>query len=234
LYGRLGRPSKASGSSSGGSSGGSSGTTVLFTQPQESDIAGHFSVPVAVRSPAPIGVFEMILWQANPSSSNGQLVPTGWNAGSMTGFSPSSPLESMQQGFQNTTSTSRAQMDADTVGAYINSADLPGSPVGQKMIITPQFTFTPGNEPVPFSTSGSSLGASMYTRSILHFSQTSFLSRRLRTVRRRLVRHGRVGNILRGQSARLSLSLRSIIWQQNILAYRSQQTRHNTCFRNCT
>ncbi len=103
----------------------------------------------------------MILWQPNPSSSNGQLVPTGWNAGSMTGFSPSSPLDSMQLGFQNTTGTSTAQMGGDTVGAYINSADLPGSPAGQKMMITPQFNFTAGNEPVPFATSGSSLGAEM-------------------------------------------------------------------------
>jgi len=79
----------------------------------------------------------MILWQPNPSSSNGQ------------------------RGFQNTTGTSTAQMDGDTVGAYINSADLPGSPVGRKMMITPQFNFTAGNEPVPFAASGSSLGAEM-------------------------------------------------------------------------
>jgi hypothetical protein len=52
-------------------------------------------------------------------------------------------------------------MDGDTVGAYLNSADLPSSPAGQKMMITPQFTFAPGNEPVPFSNSNSSLSASM-------------------------------------------------------------------------
>lgn len=118
-------------------------------------------MPTAVHSPAPIGVFEMILWQPNPSSSDGQLVPTDWNAASMTGFAPASPLNSMQLGFQNAAGTSTAQMDGDTVGAYLNSADLPGSPVDQKMMITPQFTFTAGSEPVPFASAGSTLGASM-------------------------------------------------------------------------
>jgi hypothetical protein len=67
----------------------------------------------------------------------------------------------MQLGFRNTPGTSTAQMDGDTVGAYLNSADLPGSPVGQKMMITPQFVFAPGTEPAPFTNAGSSLHASM-------------------------------------------------------------------------
>lgn len=52
-------------------------------------------------------------------------------------------------------------MDSDAVGAYLNSADLPGSPAGQKMMITPQFLFTAGSEPVPFASSDSTLNSSM-------------------------------------------------------------------------
>jgi len=68
----------------------------------------------------------------------------------------------MQLGFQNLAGTSTAQMGSDAVGAYLNSADLPGSPAGQKMMITPQFTFTPGTEPMPFASSGATLNSSMY------------------------------------------------------------------------
>jgi hypothetical protein len=68
----------------------------------------------------------------------------------------------MQLGFQDLAGTSTAQMGSDIVGAYLNSADLPGSPVGQKMMITPQFLFTPGSEPVPFASAGSFLNSSMY------------------------------------------------------------------------
>ncbi len=67
----------------------------------------------------------------------------------------------MQLGFQPKTGTSTAQMGGGTVGAYINSADLPGSPPGQKMMITPQFTFQPGSEPVPFANSNSTLSAAV-------------------------------------------------------------------------
>ena len=158
-----------SSSSSGGtvspseSNSRSSGTTtVLFSQPQVSEIAAHFFVPLAVHEAPPKGTFEMVLWQPNPNSSNGLLVPTAWDAGSVTGFTPASSLPTTQLGFQNQTGTSTAQMDSDSVGAYVNSTDLPGSPAGQKMMITPQFSFAPGSEPVPFASSGSTLNSSMY------------------------------------------------------------------------
>ncbi|MGO9635835.1 MAG: hypothetical protein ACLPX1_18360 [Steroidobacteraceae bacterium] len=134
---------------------------MLFEQPQESSIAGHLVVPLANHTPPPKGVFGLVLWQPNPNVSNGLLVPTAWDAGAQTGFTPASPLTATQLGFQAKAGTSTAQMDGDTVGAYLNSADLPGAPAGQKMMITPQFIFTAGNEPVPFASSNSSLGASM-------------------------------------------------------------------------
>jgi hypothetical protein len=103
----------------------------------------------------------MVLWQPNPNVPNGQLVPTTWDASSQTGFTPSSSLSATQLGFQNIPGTSTAQMDGDVVGAYLNSANLPGSPDDQKMMITPQFVFEAGNEPAPFASSSSSLSASM-------------------------------------------------------------------------
>jgi hypothetical protein len=101
------------------------------------------------------------LWQPNPDLSNGQLVPTVWDAGAQTGFTPSSPLSATQLGFQNKVGTSTAQMGSDVVGAYLNSADLPSSTPGQKMMITPQFIFESGSEPMPFASSNSTLSGSM-------------------------------------------------------------------------
>jgi hypothetical protein len=143
------------------SSGGSSpGGAVLFQQPQESGIAGQFFVPLATHTPPQTGIFELILWQPNPDTADGELVPVTWDAGSETGFTPTSP-STAQLGFQNQAGTSTAQMEGGTVGAYINSANLPGSPAGQTMMITPQFLFTPGSEPVPFSSANSVLTSTM-------------------------------------------------------------------------
>jgi len=72
-------------------------------------------------------------------------------------------------------------MEGDTVGAYINSHDLPSSPVGagsggggcghvavppvqkmiQKMMITPQYIWSSGTEPVPFASSTTVLSGSL-------------------------------------------------------------------------
>lgn len=143
-----------------GSSGGTTNATSLFEQPQFSGIASHFVVPPASHTGPPQGVFTLVLWQANPFQSNGELVATGWNAGSMTGFTPSAASAS-QLGFKNQTGSSTAQMEDDTVGAYINSQDLPQSSTDQKMMITPQFIFQSGSEPVPFASAHAVLNGSM-------------------------------------------------------------------------
>ncbi len=146
-----------SGSGTGITSGGatsteSSGGTVLFEQPQESGIAGKLAVPHATGTPPPQGTFVLALWQSDRFQSNGLLVPTGWDAGSQTGFTPSDPINA-QLGFQDMAGTSTAQMEGDTVGAYINSQDLPPSTADQKMMISPQYTFPPGSQPSPFASS---------------------------------------------------------------------------------
>jgi hypothetical protein len=151
-----------SGTSTGtGSSAGTTAGTLLFEQPQVSGIANHFVVPrAASHTGTPQGAFTMVLWQANPFQSNGELVATGWDAGSKTGFTPSAPMAA-QLGFRNQTGSSTAQMEDDTVGAYINSQDLPPSSADQKMMISPQFTFQSGSEPVPFASAHTVLNGSM-------------------------------------------------------------------------
>jgi hypothetical protein len=137
------------------------GETILVQQTQESGIADNFVVPPAVHHPPPNGVLVLILWEPNPSTSNGLLVPTGWDASAKTGFSPVAPLSVKQLGFQDKVGSTTAQMDGFTVGAYLNSADLPTSSSDQKMMITPQYEFLPGQEPAPFLTPSSVLNAQM-------------------------------------------------------------------------
>jgi hypothetical protein len=150
--------------------------TTLLEQPQESSITGNVVVPIAEKSTPPTGVFILDVEQPDPFTTNGELVPTAWNASSQTGFAPSNPI-SDQLGFQNTSGTSTAQMDAGTVGAYINSKDVPNSPVvpggtgggcgnvttapSQKMMIAPQYAWSSGTGPIPFASSSTVLSGSL-------------------------------------------------------------------------
>jgi hypothetical protein len=136
------------------------GTTELFEQPLESDIAGHFFVAHVTKAGMPTGVFDLVALQPNPHSSTGQLVATSWDAGSKTGFVPTSP-STAQLGFRNQTGSSTAQMEGDTVGAYINSADLPTTLSNQLMMISPQYIFPSGVTPVPFASSTSVLNGEL-------------------------------------------------------------------------
>jgi hypothetical protein len=149
----------ASTSSTSAGAGGTGTVTTLLEQPQANSITGNVVVPLADNSKPPTGTFKLVLWQPDPFTTNGELVPTAWNASSQTGFAPSNPM-SDQLGFQNKPGTSTAQMEGDTVGAYINSQDLPSSPV-QKMMITPQYIWSSGTEPVPFASSTRVLSGSL-------------------------------------------------------------------------
>jgi hypothetical protein len=136
------------------------GTTVLFEQQLESGIANNFFVAHVTKAGVPTGTFDLVLWQPDPYTSTGYLVPTSWDAGSQTGFVPTSP-STAQLGFRNQVGTSTAQMEGDTVGAYLNSKDLPTTLGNQKMMITPQYRFPSGATPVPFASSTSLLNAEM-------------------------------------------------------------------------
>jgi hypothetical protein len=102
----------------------------------------------------------LVLWQANRYQQSGELIPTAWDAGSQTGFTPVTAMTA-QLGFKDTANTSTAQMEGDTVGAYINSQDLPQSSADQKMMITPEFIFAAGSQPMPFVSPQSSLSGAM-------------------------------------------------------------------------
>jgi hypothetical protein len=158
------------------SAAGMGNVTTLLEQPQENSIAGNVVVPLADNTSPPTGTFKLVLWQPDPLTTNGEPVPTAWSASSETGFAPSDPIND-QLGFQNKPGTSTAQMEGDTVGAYINSKDLPSGTVDpggtnggcghvtdppvQKMMITPQYIWSSGTEPVPFASSTSVLNGSL-------------------------------------------------------------------------
>jgi hypothetical protein len=153
----LGSTSKTSGTTTGSSTSTTTTTgTILFEQPLVSSVAGNFVVPPATHTAPPKGVFKMVLWQPDRFQTNGLPVPTGWDAGSRTGFTPASATIS-QLGFQNRAGTSTGQMEGDTVGAYLNSQDLPPSSADQKMMMTPQLIFPSGSQPMPFLSTQSSL-----------------------------------------------------------------------------
>lgn len=135
-------------------------TNDLFDQPLESGIAKNMFVAHVTKAGMPKGTFDLVLLQPNPDTSTGYLVPTSWDAGSKTGFVPTSP-STAQLGFRNQVGTSTAQMEGDTVGAYLNSKDLPTNLSNQLMMISPQYIFPAGTTPVPFSSSGSVLNGEM-------------------------------------------------------------------------
>jgi hypothetical protein len=135
------------------------GTTVLVEQPLVSGITHNFFVAHVTKAGMPTGVFDLVLLQPDPFTS-GYLVPTTWDAGSQTGFVPTSP-STAQLGFRNQVGTSTAQMEGDTVGAYLNSKDLPTTRSNQLMMISPQYKFPSGATPVPFASSTSLLNGEL-------------------------------------------------------------------------
>ena len=136
------------------------GTTVLFEQPLKSGIANNVYVAHVDKGGLPTGTFDMVVEQSDPDTAKGNLVVTAWDAGSQTGFTPTSP-STAQLGFRNQAGTTTAQMEGGTVGAYINSKDLPTTLTAQKMMITPQYRFAAGASPVPFASSTSVLNAEL-------------------------------------------------------------------------
>lgn len=113
--------------------------TLLWQQPDLDAITVY--VPPANHVQPLAGQFALILWQPDPATSNGLLVPNTWSAEDKTG------LYSIDQlGFSNKAGSSVAQVSGAAVGAYINSADIRAS-TQYKMMITPQVTFSPQTKP---------------------------------------------------------------------------------------
>ena len=74
--------------------------TTVFAQPVLTGIRDNVHVPVAEHSYPTNKSFNLVLWQPNPAAPAGQLVPTTWNAGDMTGFYPDPPLKEHQAAFR--------------------------------------------------------------------------------------------------------------------------------------
>jgi len=127
---------------------------VLFEQSSLDGVEGNYIVPTAAHRPPSHGVFHIILWQPNPNRSDGMLVPTDWKAGDKTGFYPSSPIDKHEAGFRNAAGATTLQIDGDTVGAYINSADLPEGSHLYKMMMTPEMSMAPAAQVRPFAQTG--------------------------------------------------------------------------------
>jgi len=118
-----------------------SGETVIFEQPRLNGVVGHFHVPSAEHKYPSDQQFNVLLWQPNPNTPDGQLVQSNWSAGDKTGFYPGRPLNEHQEAFKNAYGASTVQIDGRTVGAYITSDDLPNGTDRSKMMITPAYTF---------------------------------------------------------------------------------------------
>lgn len=134
---------------------------VLFEQTSLGGVEGNYLVPLAQHRPPSSGAFHMILWQPNPNRSDGMLVPTSWRAGDKTGFYPSEPVAGHQSAFRDVPGSSVMQIDGDTVGAYINSADLREGSNGYKMMMTPETSIGPEAQVHPFTQSGRAMLVSL-------------------------------------------------------------------------
>ena len=137
------------------------GQRIIFEQPVLAGIAGNLHVPSAERKYPSDKPFNLILWQANPNRPDGQLVPSGWSAGDMTGFYPSSPLPEHQASFRDAEGASTAQAEGGTVGVYLNSKDLPNAAELTKMMITPAFKPPAAERVYPFAEPGIALANSL-------------------------------------------------------------------------
>ena len=125
---------------------------VVLSQPEVQGIAGQ----MYVIERRPVGEWFMISWQKSPFTKDGKFVPVDWDPGGKTGLSiPNEAARGKaQRGMRNVPGSTVCQMHRDTVGAYLNSADLSvkgkdakGNPLpgsgGYKQMITPSFMFHP-------------------------------------------------------------------------------------------
>ena len=143
---------------------------VVFSQPDVSDIGER----VYVIERRPLGEWFMISWQKSPFTADGKFVPVDWDPGEKTGLSiPDVHRRRMaQRGMQNAAGSTVCQMYGDTVGAYLNSADLSGNGVdangnplpgsdGYKQMITPSYMFGPEEAIHPWRAPDSRLQVSL-------------------------------------------------------------------------
>jgi hypothetical protein len=150
-----------------------------FEQPYISEIRGNF----CVKCNPPIGQFNVVQWEQSP---DGPDIPVTWDLGKETGFHPAGDRALSQIGIHNVSGSSGAQMQGNTVGAFINSADFPTGTHANKVITTPNITFKENVRPferdnvlnvsfdlqVPVAHDGNTQQSSTYVVSDLTFYDT--------------------------------------------------------------
>jgi len=143
---------------------------VLFSQPDVPDIGDR----LLVIERQPTETWFMISWQRSPFTADGKFVSVDWDPGEKTGLSipDEHARRTAQRGMRNVPGSSVCQMYGDTVGAYLNSADLSGKGVdadgnplpgseGYKQMVTPSYKLNPKGDVRPWSAPDSVLRVSL-------------------------------------------------------------------------
>jgi hypothetical protein len=121
----------------------------LFRQPNlpginNADGSSNILVPAATHIAPPMDRFVLAFWEKNPRRSDGLTVPTKWNASTKTGLYVNQPHSIYQSGFDDSGDlVSTAQVYGNTIGAYLNSADLRNGRLPDGTL-DPTFIMAPG------------------------------------------------------------------------------------------
>ena len=127
LSGATGGATLSSPSSASVSITGSGGGTTLLQQATVTGIAGNLFVNGARGQGGgdpPNGTFAMVSDQANPLTGSGLFQVNTWDPSALTGFKPNNP-SGAQLAYAATGPTTIAQYEGNTLGVYLQSADLP-------------------------------------------------------------------------------------------------------------
>ena len=127
LSGASGGATLSSPSSASVSITGSGGGTTLLQQATVTGIAGNLFVAGARGAGGgdpPKGTFALVSDQANPLTSSGLFQVNTWDPSALTGFRASNP-SGAQLAYAATGPTTIAQYEGNTLGVYLQSADLP-------------------------------------------------------------------------------------------------------------
>jgi len=123
-------------------------------QPAASGINGALYVAGSSAPEPPNNVFGLVALEAPPVS----YVGTAWNAGNLTGFTPTVQNYTTQLGYANTSGnnpTTTAQMQGNTVGAYLQSVDFPGGSSDGSICIAAVVNIAAPIEGSPWAAGGS-------------------------------------------------------------------------------
>jgi hypothetical protein len=126
---------------------------LIFEQPYVG--TGDIEDRIFVKENRPLEKWFMISWQESPYIEGGKpFMPVDWDPVEKTGFSIPGDRALNQRGYRNEAGSTACQMFGNTVGAYLNSADLSmdgvdedGNPLpgsgGYKQGFFPSYHFSP-------------------------------------------------------------------------------------------